>query len=295
MGLMENWDEIRTAFQVARLGTVSGAAEVLGVHHATVIRHIDALEARLGVKLFQRHARGYTATEAGADLLRVAQATDDQFGQLAGRIKGRGTEVSGDLVVTSLAGLSQSVAPLLVAFQRQYPEVIVRYLTGDRLFRLEYGEAHVAIRAGTVPDQPDNVVQPLKTFETGAYASRDYVDRYGVPAGPEDYPKHRFVGPEDPDSRAPFNIWLRENVPAAAISFRCTDVFSANAAVMAGAGIGFLDAREAGLYPDLVEIHAPRPEWSGPLWLVTHVDLHRTTKVQALLQFIKDQVREGAF
>ena len=68
---MDNWDEIRTAYQVAQMGTVSGAAEVLGVHHATVIRHIDALEGRLGVKLFQRHARGYTATEAGEDLLRV--------------------------------------------------------------------------------------------------------------------------------------------------------------------------------------------------------------------------------
>ena len=84
---MDNWDEIRTAYNVARIGTVSGAAEVLGVHHATVIRHIDALEGRLGVKLFQRHARGYTPTEAGQDLLRVAQATDDQFAQLAGRIK----------------------------------------------------------------------------------------------------------------------------------------------------------------------------------------------------------------
>ena len=56
---MDNWDEIRTAFQVARIGTVSGAAEILRVHHATVIRHIDALEQRLGVKLFQRHARGF--------------------------------------------------------------------------------------------------------------------------------------------------------------------------------------------------------------------------------------------
>ena len=57
---MDGWDEIRTAYHVARVGTVSGAAEVLGVHHATVIRHIDALEEKLGVKLFQRHARGYT-------------------------------------------------------------------------------------------------------------------------------------------------------------------------------------------------------------------------------------------
>ena len=45
---MDNWDEIRTAYQVARMGTVSGAAEVLGVHHATVIRHIDALEGAAG-------------------------------------------------------------------------------------------------------------------------------------------------------------------------------------------------------------------------------------------------------
>ena len=58
---MENWDEVRTAYHVAHEGTVSGAAAALGVHHATVIRHIDALEARLGTKLFQRHARGYAA------------------------------------------------------------------------------------------------------------------------------------------------------------------------------------------------------------------------------------------
>ena len=61
---MNNWDEVKTALHVARIGTVSGAADVLGVHHATVIRHIDALEEQLGVKLFQRHPRGYTATEA---------------------------------------------------------------------------------------------------------------------------------------------------------------------------------------------------------------------------------------
>ena len=161
---MDNWDEIRTAYQVARMGTVSGAADILGVHHATVIRHIDALEARLGVKLFQRHARGYTATEAGDDLLRVATATDDQFSQLVGRIKGRGADVSGDLVVTSLVSLSPLLAPALGEFQIANPDVVIRYLTGDRLFRLEYGEAHVAIRAGSAPDQPDNVVNVVKDW-----------------------------------------------------------------------------------------------------------------------------------
>ncbi len=59
------------------------------MHHATVIRHIDALEKRLGTKLFQRHARGYTATEAGRDLQLVAQTTEDQFSQLVGRSRVR--------------------------------------------------------------------------------------------------------------------------------------------------------------------------------------------------------------
>jgi len=165
--LVDTWGEIRTAYQVARLGTVSGAAEVLGVHHATVIRHIDALETRLGVKLFQRHARGYTATEAGQDLLRVAQTTDDQFAQLASRLKGQGDAVAGELVVTSLTGLTNFLMPVLDQFRREHPQVVLRYLTGDRLFRLEYGEAHVAIRAGAAPDQPDNVVQPFLTMRSG--------------------------------------------------------------------------------------------------------------------------------
>ncbi len=288
---MDNWDEVRTAYQVARMGTVSGAAEVLGVHHATVIRHIDAIESRLAVKLFQRHARGYTPTEAGEDLLRVAQATEDQFNQLVGRMKGRGDDVSGELVVTSLSSLAPLVVPTLSDFQKAHPALIVRYLTGDRLFRLEYGEAHVAIRAGAAPDQPDNVVQPFVAQEVGLYASRDYIARHGKPSDVQDFTNHTFVGNDDENSRAPFYRWLRENTPAEAITFRCSNNFAAGEAVLAGAGIGFMARWEAARYPMLEEVMPPLPEWSGKLWLVTHVDLHRTTKVQAFLKYLKEQAK----
>ena len=288
---MDNWDEVRTAYQVARLGTVSGAAEVLGVHHATVIRHIDAIEARLGVKLFQRHARGYTPTEAGEDLMRVAQATDDQLSQLAGRIKGQGDGVSGELVVTSLVSLSPLIAPALADFQRLHDGVVVRYLTGDRLFRLEYGEAHVAIRAGRAPEQPDNVVQPFLRQRFALYASRDYLARFGTPASEAEFAGHRFVGIDDPASRAPFSKWLRETVPADQIAFRATETLTLHEALLAGAGIGFCAVWDGEREPDLVQVLAPRDEWSAPLWLVTHVDLHRTAKVQACLAFLKDRAR----
>ena len=286
---MNNWDEIRTAFQVARIGTVSGAADVLGVHHATVIRHIDALEERLGVKLFQRHARGYTATEAGRDLMQVANATDDQFTQLAGRIKGQGEGVTGDLVVTSLSSLSPFLIPVLSAFREENPELTVRYLTGERLFRLEYGEAHVAIRAGAAPDQPDNVVQPFMTQHTHLVAAPSYIARHGMPRGLDDLAHHWFIGNDDKESRAPFNRWLTTIVPENRIVFRTADNRSMIDAVLAGAGIGFVPQHELQSRPDLVEVIPPMPEWSAPLWLVTHVDLHRTTKVQAFLKFLKAQ------
>ncbi|SEQ13197.1 LysR family transcriptional regulator [Thalassovita taeanensis] len=291
---MDNWDEIRTAFQVARMGTVSGAADVLGVHHATVIRHIDSIEGRLGVKLFQRHARGYTATEAGRDLLRVAQATDEQFSQLVGRIKGRGNEVSGELVITSLAGLAPLIMPVLAQFRAAYPDVVLRYLTGDRLFRLEYGEAHVAIRAGSVPDQPDNVVQPMLKQRTGLYAAQSYIARMGLPECKTEYGKHLFIGSDIGDSRAPFYKWLWDTVPPENIIFRSTDIRALNLAVLEGVGIGFLPQWEASQHPDLVEICPTREDWEAPLWLVTHVDLHRTTKVQAFLSFLKDSAKDWA-
>lgn len=291
---MDNWDEIKTAYHVARLGTVSGAADVLGVHHATVIRHIDALEGRLAVKLFQRHARGYKATEAGEDLLRVAEATNDQFSQLASRLKGRGDSVSGELVVTSLAELTRVVAPVLVAFQKQNPDVVVRFLTGDRLFRLEYGEAHVAIRAGAVPQQPDNVVQPLMKMRVGLYAHKSYIAEFGLPETTEAYANHRFVVHDDLENRAPFFGWLRSILPEKAMSFRCTEWNAMVDAIMTGAGIGFLSLKDARDNPDLVEVHPPLPEWDSPLWLVTHVDLHRTLKVQTFLTFLKESLKGDA-
>ncbi len=288
---MDNWDEIRTAYHVARAGTVSGAAAEMGVHHATVIRHVDALEARLGTKLFQRHARGYTPTEAGLDLLQVARATDEQFAQLANRIKGQGETVSGELVVTSLTSFSPFLTPVLTRFQKLHPDLIVRYLTGSRLFRLEYGEAHVAIRAGAPPEQPDNVVQKFATEKIALYASRDYLGEMGMPASEEELTRHRFVAYDMKDTRAPFDRWLRAHLPESAITFRVSDNRALLDAVLAGAGLGFITMEQARRHGDLVEVLAPRPEWSAQLWLVTHVDLHRTVKVQSFLKYLKEEMK----
>lgn len=284
---IETWDEIRTAWHVARAGTVSGAAGTLGVHHATVIRHIDALEARLAVKLFQRHSRGYTLTEAGAELAQVGRTTEEQFAQLEARLLGLEGDISGDLVVTALPELCELIMPALAQLVAAHPDLRPRLRTERRVLRLEYGEAHVAVRAGSQPSEPDNVVQLLRRCPVGLYASPAYLARHGRPISDAELAAHVFVGDDVDDSRAPFLRWLA--VQGYCQIFRSNEPAAQRAAIEAGLGLGFLFPEQAA--PGLVQVMPPRPEWDVPLWLVSHVDLHRTPKVQAALAALKGGMR----
>jgi DNA-binding transcriptional LysR family regulator len=263
----------------------------MGLHHATVIRHIDALEVRLGTKLFQRHPRGYAPTEAGRDMMRVAAATEDQLNQFAGRVRGQSESVSGELVVTTLSGLSPQFTPLLVEFQQKYPDIHMTFIGEDRTLKLEHGEAHVAIRAGARPQEPDAVVQRLMSLPVSLFAHKDYVARFGPLKGIKDIPNHRFVLSRAQTRRAPFHKWTRKNLPDEVIYYRATDMRSLEDAVHSGAGIGVLSLWSGQSNPDLVQMAPSQPEWDTELWLMTHVDLHRSVKVQAFLAFIKDGVK----
>lgn len=274
------WDELRTALQVARAGTVSGAAQALGVHHATVIRHIDALEDRLGVKLFQRHAKGYTPTEAGTALADVARGTEHAFDALATRLQGLQGAITGDLVVTSVPELCPLLMPVLLELARQNPGLVPCLRTESRVLQLEYGEAHVALRAGARPEEPDNIVQPLGSLPVALYASDAYVAQHGLPAGLDALAGHIFVS--DEGGRAPFERWLR--AAGHKVAFRSNDRLARMLAVQAGQGLGFLSPSGA---DGLVQVVPPQADWAAPIWLVTHMDLHRAAKVQAATTAIK--------
>lgn len=286
---MSYWSEIRTAYQVGRLGTVTAAAEFLGVHRATVVRHIETLENALGGSLFLRDTKGYAPTELGADMMRVAEETEDRFARLAGRAKGYDTDLSGEFLVTASAAAAPFVLPVVSAFRREHPEVQVRFLSCERIFQLEHGEAHVAIRGGKKPANPDLVVQPFNTVELGLYAHKTYVAERGVPSGTEEYGAHYFVAPEEDGAPARVIVWYRRHVPTDRIVFRAKQPPIVKDAVMAGLGIGFLPTSIAESRSDLTPVNGPRTRWQARSWLVTHRDLHRSAKIQAFIKVFKSK------
>jgi DNA-binding transcriptional LysR family regulator len=275
------------------LGTKSAAAESLGVHRATVTRHIDALEADLGAKLFQRHARGYTVTEFGQDMLRIADATADQMMQLRSAARGKSEGLSGELIITSVDVIAELVMPSIGEFAVEYPQVQVRFVASQSLLKLEYGEAHVAFRLGPKPHDPDNVVKLHTNLPIGLYASKAYAARNGLPETLDDLAGHRFVATTGEASRVPIDDWFEKHVSKSQIAFATNQNHVMRAALLGGLGIGFASAHTASINPDLIEVIAPRPEWAVPIWICTHVDLHRTAKVQAFLAIVKDQVPHG--
>jgi DNA-binding transcriptional LysR family regulator len=282
---MNYWMELRTALMVARLGTVSAAAEALGVHRATVNRHIETLEGAFGAPLFQRHARGYALTDAGQDMLEVAGRADEMFADLAGRSRGKAGQMSGALIVTALAGVAPLVMPAIRDFHFAHPQIALEFVAGAQLARLEHGEAHVAIRAGAKPEVPDYVVTLFRRLRFGLYASQSYVNRVGQP-DPKSLNGHRFVGSVAVPRPVPYADWMKANVPPEALALHTADQQVLHSAVCEGLGLGFLAEHDACVRPDLVEVIAPSDAWSIALWVVTHVDLHRTTKVQAFLQHL---------
>lgn len=269
---MENWDEIRTAAQVARLGTISAAAEALGVHRATVTRHIDALETALGAKLFQRHARGFSPTELGRDLLRIADATDAQFGELFRLAKGSIGDLTGVFTVTCVDVLVPTILPIIEAFQREHDGVRVHLVSSDRVLKLEYGEADIAFRIGPKPDHPDNVVLPVQRLPVGFYGSKA--------------DESRFAGPGRHAPSTPYFEWMHETIPAEQVIITSDSIAALWATVRAGSAAGFLP-RTMAENARLIELAPAQDDWHEQVWAVTHVDLHRSAKVQAFVQTMK--------
>ena len=287
-GVLDKWTELRTAYHVARFGTVSAAADHLGLHRATVNRHIDALEDEIGSKVFIRHARGYALTEVGQDVLRVAQKADEMIEDLAGRVHGGSAQIEGEIKLTILAPFSGLLMGAINVFRLENPQCVVRVDVSEDLARLEYGEAHIALRAGAKPDHPDYVVTHFGDIGFNLYAHDSYVARYGAPDARTGFAGHSFVLLDFPHDRLPLvGGWLKNNVSPEMVALSSRDNGIVGEAICAGLGIGIMGDAEAQRRGYLSPVLPANADWKITAWLITHIDLHRTEKVQAMLSCIK--------
>ncbi|MEM6738546.1 MAG: LysR family transcriptional regulator [Pseudomonadota bacterium] len=282
---MKFWTETRTAMILARLGTVRAAAAELGVHRATVTRHIDALEEHLGVKLFLRHADGYTVTADGEALVAFAEAADQLIEGFVAETTQQANGISGSITVSAFLRAAPIITPAIGSFVSDHPNVRVRMIADNGLTELETGQAHVAIRTGPKPTNPDYVVIPFKTVPIGLYGHPDYFANHGFPTSQEDLRNHRFIGIE----RADGSVDLSESFAVRDENFAMVtnDPTVVLDAVLAGLGLGMVAEFDAANHPELRRVAIDHPQLFAEVWIVTHVDLHRTQLLQTFLSYLR--------
>lgn len=190
---MDQFKQISAFVNVASRGSLSAAARIEGVTPAIIGRRLDALEERLGAKLLLRTTRRISLTFEGAAFLEECQRILRELADAEGAVSLGGIRPGGHLKVSAPAGFGRRhVAPLLMDFMTENPEVTVRLELSDRLVDLVEENVDCAIRIGDLADSSLISIR-LGEMRRVVVASPDYIARFGVPPAPTFLAEHNCL------------------------------------------------------------------------------------------------------
>ncbi|WP_226952590.1 LysR family transcriptional regulator [Mesopusillimonas faecipullorum] len=172
---------MRVFVQAATDGSLSAAARHLGMSPAMATKHVNALEARLGVKLFHRTTRQLALTEAGSNYLAACQRILPEIDEAEAAATSQRLKATGLLRMNVPHSFGRSfLAPLLPAFSRLHPEVVVELGLSDAELDIIAGNWDMAVRIGRLADSP---LQARRLGESPmrVCASPHYLDQRGIP------------------------------------------------------------------------------------------------------------------
>jgi len=287
-----DWDDFRFVLAIVRAGTVSAAAKQLGVDHTTVIRRVDRLERLLSAKLFDRRKTGYLLTDAGHRVAASAEAMESTVIANQEQIGGSKAHLTGTVRIGAPDGFgTHFLAPRLVRFADQYPDVDLQLVATARLFSLSKREADIAISL-SLPKEGHVVGRKLTDYSLGLYASPSYLERSPPIRTRDDLTGHRFVGYIEELLYTPELDYLPQVSPKIAARFRSANLIAQFNATLAGFGIAvlpcFMAARESALrqvLPDQVAIQRC-------FYLLMHADNKDLARIRAVADYIYANVEQ---
>lgn len=288
----QDWNDWRHFLAILRNGNMAAAARSLGVNHSTVFRRLNAMEKRLGVRLFERLPGGYVPTTAGESLRGAAERVEQEVLQAETRLLGQDLRPGGNLRLTTTDDLAITVLmPHLAAFQQAYPEIDLELVSGNLLFDMTRREADIAIRPTARP--PEHLVgRDCGAIGWAVYASPDYLRHHGRPEAPEALAGHRIVGADESLANIEPARWMARHCPMPDWVFRSGSLPIQLAAVQAGVGIAILPCFQADIDPRLQRLFGPIPEASRTrIWLLTHPGLRQVARVKVFMDFIAEALR----
>ena len=277
---MTDWQDLRHFLALASTGSLSGAARLLHVEHATVARRVAALEEALGLRLVDRRGRQLMLTAEGERVAKVAMRMEAEAEALS-QIRNSAGGVEGE--VTLSVPPSYAEARLMRPFARvraEHPGLRLRIIGETRYASLERREADIAIRLQR-PEKGEFTVRHIDSFALRLYASPDYLrDR--------DRNAWDFIAYDETMDSAPQQKRLKEQAGAAGYAIRASTLDMQAALARLGCGVAmlpdFIAARDSGLTP--AEPYAE--PFYREVWMTVHSDIKDVPSIRVVLDALND-------
>ena len=291
-----DWDKLRIFHAAAEAGSFTHAGEQLHMSQSAVSRQISSLEAELKVTLFHRHARGLVLTEQGELLNRTVVEVFAKLQTAETLLSDTTSKPSGELRVTAPIGFGTVwLTQRLREFLDLYPDIRVELILNDEQVDIGMRLADVAIWTRE-PEQADIIRRPLFQSRVRAFASAQYIRRFGTPQSLSDLDSHRILAYSgQPALYLDAMSWIetagRNGAGPRPATMRVNSVVAIKYAIQAGVGIGMIPDYMTDDETDLVPVLAAIEQPSLNLVFAYPEELKSSKKVQLLRDFLVAKAR----
>jgi len=287
-----DWTHYRSFKAVADTGSLSGAARQLGLTQPTIGRHVEALEAALGVSLFTRAPQGMTPTPAALDILPHAAAMAAAAQAAVRAASGSAQALSGTVRLTASEVISIEVLPALLAnFRDRHPGIDLEIVPTNRVEDLLRRDADIAIRMAA-PVQKALVVRHIGPLDVALYAHEDYLATHGMPETLEALAAHTIIGFDQDMSLIEARKGLPLPLARDLFRIRSDSDLAQLALLRGGLGIGGCQVgiarRDAGLVPVMPETVS----FGLDMWIAMHEDQRSSRRIRVLFDHLVDAMSD---
>lgn len=289
------WDELRFFHAVATAGSLSRAAQNLGVSQPTVGRRIRSLEDRLDAQLFDRLESGYALTGVGLRVFEKTGEMSEVARCIADRATGERNSISGTVSLTAPEGIGATWLPAyLCELSDSHPDLDLQVSLSNRMSDVSNGEADIALRMGN-PSDDALIGRRIATVSFRLFASPAYLEKFGVPVDVDRLGQHRVIECGGVIRDVAQAKRLRELARGARVATTLDNIHAQAAAGRAGIGLVALPPYMAEQPGDLVAVLPNAFAVHVPIWLLTRQDLRTSRRICAVKAFLTDAARSSAW
>jgi len=285
-----DWNDLRYFLELARRGKLSRAGQQLGVDHTTVARRITALEAKLGVTLFNRSNRSYHLTEEGRRLVSYAEEMEANSISLMDNLHPTTSGPTGTVrLATPEAFGSQFLANHCTGFHAHNPGITLELVAETRALSFSKREADAAVTLAQ-PERGRIVSDKVGNYQLRLYAAPAYLKQHPPIVQLSDLAKHNFIWYVDDLLPVPELQMLDKAIPNPHVIFRTTSVTGQANAAGAGLGIALLPCFLADRMKVLTTVLPSEVSVTRELWLTMHADIRPLPHMERVWHFMSNLV-----